>query len=514
MKKLIQKYDIAILLTILVISLSSLSWYNYYTQKNLLLEQMKSDSNDIVNSITAAMNKFYNIKTTINIQRLVSDISLNLEIFEFRYLDSSGVIRNSMFESEIGTIHKAESFAKTMQGDIPLGEFFFEVHDFVPVMVIYYPLSLNNDLIGIIDFSIDISEYSYVSDINKDFVLSRRQVDILNLLKAIKGSIFNTISISQNINLHDFLHNYVNSAENILEISLIDNKGVVTTSSHKEKIGTVVDIHTMPSSSTLVEIGEKLVYRIVTDKIYFSNKTDMQLSLVVDASPFANNRDRLLRNSITNSTIALIFALVIAYVIFRSAIRRSESEKLRLERLVKERTADIELLSKTDALTGLWNRGYLEEMSNMEFKRARRYNHNIYVLLIDLDYFKKVNDTYGHLAGDEVLREISKRIKNSIRETDFISRYGGEEIVVILTETSAKEAKQISEKILKIVAEKPVKFENIEIPITASIGLSSLNKNHDSYKDIFKEADEALYASKSSGRNRATCYSNLPSKLI
>ncbi len=508
---LFKKHDITILLIVLVLSLSALSWHNYYSQKNLLLEQMKSDSGDIVSSISAAIKKFYDIKETINIQQLVSQISLDLEIFEFRYLDSSGVIRNSMFEQEIGKISRSQSFVMTMQGDMPLGEFFFEEHDYVPVMAIYYPLYRNNDLIGIIDFSIDISEYSVVSEVNKDFALTRRQVDILNLLKAIEGSIYNTISIFESINLHDFLFNYVETAENILEISVIDDRGRVIVSSDPNMQGRIFDKLALQDSE-LIEVGDDMIYRIVTDQIEFSKIANGHLSLLVDATVFAKNKKALKRNSIINNIITMLFALIMATIIYRSAIQRSKNEQEKLRLLVQERTKEIELMSKIDSLTNLWNRRYLEEMLEIEFKRARRYKSQIYILLIDLDHFKKINDTYGHLAGDEVLKEVSMRIKSSLRETDFIGRYGGEELVVILPQTPEDEVSKIAQKIVDFIASKPVRFNDSLIHVTASIGVSRLRSTHTSYHDIFQEADEALYVSKREGRNRVTYYSILPVK--
>jgi len=500
-------YNIPILLFTLVFSLSGLSFYSYYTQKNILLKQMQSDAEDTASSITSAMNRFHDIKSTMRVQKLVSDISLGLEIFEFRYIEPDGVIRNSMFKEEIGHIHQGESFKQTIKGAMPLGKFFFETRDYVPVMAIYYPISMKGKLIGIIDLTVDISEYKdALSQHKPDFSLMRRQVDILNLLKAIEGSIRNSIEITSKTDFHDFLKKYVKSAKNILQISLVDQNRQVLISSNEAIVGTKLSKADFPPPA-IIDISGRLVYRMVIPNKAMVNTENEQLMLLIDATSYAKNEQQLLRTALLTTAIAILFALFIARTIYYSAIDRSRREKERLEKLVKERTHEIELLSKTDALTGLWNRGYLEETMQMEFKRARRYKHTIAILVVDLDFFKNINDTYGHLGGDEVLRNVSQRLGQCLRETDFVGRYGGEEIVVILSETTTEKALEIGHKICSTIASEPIDFGELIIEVTASIGIGILKPQHESVEEIFSEADDALYASKNNGRNRVTLYS-------
>ena len=501
----IKKHNIPILLTILVLTLSSLSFYNYNTQKNLLLEQMQSDAGDIVNSITAAMDRFHEIKATMNLQKLVNEVSFDLEIFDFRYLEPDGTIHNSMFKEEIGRIRDVKSFKQTMQGDMELGTFFYEERDFVPVMAIYYPIYLKGEVIGILDLSVDVSEYEEVEGNDTEFSLLRRQVDILNLLKSIRGSIQNSVAVFEETDLFDFLHNYVNSAENIVQISIVNTDGKVLLSNNNEIIGSTLDSDELWPPK-LIDVEGSPVYRMVTQNTSLGGSNNGQLLLLIDAAPYKKNEQRLLQTALMTSAIAVLFALFIARAIYFSAIEQSRQEKERLERLVKERTHEIELLSKTDALTGLWNRGYLEEMLDMEFKRARRYQHDIALLIVDLDHFKHVNDTYGHMAGDDVLRQTSGIIQNCLRETDFVGRYGGEEIVVILPETSLEAARAIGEEIREKIAEKPVTSEEHVIDVSASIGISDLRPEHEDQHAVFSEADQALYVSKEKGRNRVTLY--------
>ncbi len=499
------KYNTPILLLILVLSISYLSFFNYESQKKLLLTQMKSDAGDIVNSITAAMIRFQDIKSTMNLQTLVNNVSFGLEIFEFRYLEPDGIIRNSMFKEEIGNIYTAKSFKQTMQGEKNLKEFFFETRDYVDVMAIYYPIYRNKSLIGMIDLAVDVSEYKKIEGSQENFALLRRQVDIMNLLQAIEGSIANSLEIFEKTDVDRFLHAYVHSAENIVQISLIDVNNTIRISSHPEMIGKKLNMRELPPPE-LVNIEDRLIYRTVVKSGLLDKSKDTQLMLLIDASPYAQNEQQLLQTALVTSAIALFFALVIARAIYYSALERSRSEKERLEQLVKERTHEIEVLSKTDALTGLWNRGYLEEMLEMEFKRAKRYGHDISIMIIDLDFFKRINDTYGHMAGDEVLRHISKRISDCVRETDFVGRYGGEEILVILPQTSLDAAQNIAEGIRVTIAQQPVIFESYTIEVTTSIGMSHLRQEHTDYLTVFAEADKALYFAKEQGRNRVVVF--------
>ncbi len=498
-------YNIPIILLSLVIGIAYLSYYNYNSQKRLLLLQMEHNSQSIVSSVSAAIKRFDEIRSTVNLQKLMNDVSLELEIFEFRYLEPDAIIKNSMFTNEIGKMHKSKSFIETMQGDRNLKEFFFETRDYVDVMAIYYPIYKDDKLIGIIDLSVDISEYGVIENAYDSFSVLRRQVDILNLLKSIEGSISNSLTISKKTDMHDFLSTYVKSTDSIIQISLIDTKKKIFISSDKNITGkqlTTKDL--MPPS--LININGRLMYRTITDS---QLQEDVQLMLLLDASTYADHESQLLRTGLITTITALFFALFTSGTIYYSAMERSRQEKERLEHLVKERTKEIEELSKTDSLTGLWNRHCLEEALDMEFKRARRHEHDLTLLIVDLDHFKYVNDTYGHMAGDEVLREISQRISSCLRETDFLGRYGGEELVIILPLTSLSKASKVAGTILHTVSAKPVLFESKTIKVTTSIGMNSLRDSHSSISEVFAEADKALYNAKELGRNRVEVFNAL-----
>lgn len=161
-------------------------------------------------------------------------------------------------------------------------------------------------------------------------------------------------------------------------------------------------------------------------------------------------------------------------------------------------------LAVTDPLTNLFNRRYMEgQMAKLVQNAADRGKH-LSVLILDVDHFKAVNDTHGHDAGDEVLKELAVRIKDNIRSIDLACRVGGEEFVVVLPETNPQIAHSVAERLRRAVAAKPfsVPNQNMGLKVTASVGLASFKGNTDTEKKLFKRADQALYQAKEDGRNR------------
>ena len=161
-----------------------------------------------------------------------------------------------------------------------------------------------------------------------------------------------------------------------------------------------------------------------------------------------------------------------------------------------------EHLSITDGLTSLYNHRHFQEQLEVEVKRAQRYDLNLSLIMIDLDHFKKFNDSYGHLEGDTLLRKIAQILKSSLRETDFVARYGGEEFAVILPETNKEGASIAAERIRRTVSEQT--FGEVGAKMTISLGVASYPDDACLRADLIKEADDALYRAKKEGRNR-TC---------
>ncbi len=168
-----------------------------------------------------------------------------------------------------------------------------------------------------------------------------------------------------------------------------------------------------------------------------------------------------------------------------------------------ERTnAQLKQLSQIDGLTGLFNRSTWEAFLHTEFERHNRYGSEAALVMLDIDHFKPVNDTHGHQAGDEVIRQISGLIKFNLRQPDIAGRYGGEEFAVILPETDLAGAECFAERIRAVVEQQPVQCADKPLEVTVSLGVAPLDTQCSSADDWLKAADEALYTAKEQGRNQ------------
>lgn len=506
----VKKHNIVIQLLLLCVVMTGLSLYSMFAQRALLLQQMQRDSQDVAHSINAAIARFQAVKATMSLQKLVHDISFGLEIFEFRFIDKNGIVLNSMFGDELNKKYNRQSFLDAMNDPAKMNAFYFDERDFTPVMAITYPVTVSREIVGYIDLSLEISEYDHIKGQKPSFAIERRQVDIRNLLTAMTGSIRNSIEIFKTAEINDFLNGYVKTTKNVRQISLADSQGKVLMSSSRESVGGQESrIPSISSEGELIEQGGESVYRLAIPTTQFGGASG-NLLLVLDATPYSANEKRLITVWAVTGFLTMMMALFIAYSIYSYNLDQARKENRRLEQMVAERTREIEILSNTDGLTGLWNRRYLEEILDRECQRAKRYGHELTILMLDLDHFKHVNDTYGHRGGDEVLRESARRVKTALRQTDFVGRYGGEEIVVVLTDTNRENALTVAEKICRTIADTPVNFEGQQIPVTTSIGASAMVSANESVHDILERADAALYHSKRDGRNRVTVIDGPP----
>lgn len=164
-------------------------------------------------------------------------------------------------------------------------------------------------------------------------------------------------------------------------------------------------------------------------------------------------------------------------------------------------------LMLTDHLTGLYNQSHFLELAGQELRRARRYEHAFSLLLIDIDHFREVNETFGHSAGDVVLKGVSELLRNNLREVDILGRYGGEEFVLLLPETGLNEALGVAGRLLYTLRATPIETHAGEVNVTVSIGISGQVGSEELTLDrLLDRADRALYQSKKNGRNRVTVW--------
>jgi len=199
--------------------------------------------------------------------------------------------------------------------------------------------------------------------------------------------------------------------------------------------------------------------------------------------------------------ISLVISLVMWHQYTRTVLLRRQLSQSNEALLEKQK--ELEVLAQRDALTGLYNRRQFTSLAEMELAREPCQSGGIGLLMVDLDFFKRINDQYGHPGGDEVLRQVATLLTEGVRTTDLLGRLGGEEFIVLLPQTSLAKALEIAEKLRAALAEKPLKVANIELPVTASFGATWLSENQPGMlQALYSAADQALYYAKHGGRNR------------
>jgi diguanylate cyclase (GGDEF)-like protein len=173
-----------------------------------------------------------------------------------------------------------------------------------------------------------------------------------------------------------------------------------------------------------------------------------------------------------------------------------------MKKIVEERTHELEQLSNTDPLTKIANRRALFERGNSEFARVQRTKSKLALIMIDCDLFKNINDKFGHLFGDEVLKNICKVCNKEIRSIDFFGRYGGEEFIILLPDSELSGAIQTAKRIQRSLANNCTTFEGKNVYVTVSIGICTVSDKHEKFEHLINDADIAMYQAKKNGRNR------------
>lgn len=206
-----------------------------------------------------------------------------------------------------------------------------------------------------------------------------------------------------------------------------------------------------------------------------------------------------------NGLVAVVLAWAVSVVLWRNFTRLqlSQQQLAVVNAELQVRQKELQRLTRLDGLTGLYNRNTFVELTRLELARAQRQGSATSILLLDLDLFKHVNDTWGHPAGDAVLKNVSAVVNNSVRSTDLVGRLGGEEFIILLPNTPIDAARWLAEKVRASVERSPTAWNNGQIHSTVSIGVASTTavENRD-FDHLYSSADQALYSAKEKGRNR------------
>ena len=216
-----------------------------------------------------------------------------------------------------------------------------------------------------------------------------------------------------------------------------------------------------------------------------------------DASLLLSNR--------FNGLAAVVMAWALSVLLWRkfTLITRQQTllEKINADLEIKQR--ELQRLTRLDGLTGLYNRSTFAELTRQELARAQRQGSATSILLLDLDLFKRVNDTWGHPAGDAVLKNVATVAINAVRATDLVGRLGGEEFIILLPNTSLEAARRLAEKLRAQVQQSPTPWDAARITTTVSIGVASTTATEQrDFDHLYSTADKALYSAKALGRNR------------
>ncbi len=201
-------------------------------------------------------------------------------------------------------------------------------------------------------------------------------------------------------------------------------------------------------------------------------------------------------------SLMVILIAIPATIILSRAIHESRMEIITAHDELEDSVKKLYELSISDNLTNAYNRRYFFEASENLIAIATREQNQASLIMLDIDHFKRINDTYGHQAGDFILINLAREIRNALRDSDILARIGGEEFSIFLNHTSLQGARVVAEKIRSVIENKTFEYESNRIQVTVSIGISELNSRNTTADHLYKESDRKLYAAKASGRNR------------
>lgn len=262
----------------------------------------------------------------------------------------------------------------------------------------------------------------------------------------------------------------------------------------------------------LYDVTKEICKSLDADKVFVNFKEELSKYIVIGDCKFLKDASSLPEYNGYTAVPLMISDNPIGYLI---AVGVKEEDKatfqvLSLQFILGIKRAllyqQVQELAVTDSLTQAFSRRYFLDRFNEEIGRAKNFGHIFSCLMIDIDHFKNYNDCYGHLVGDAILKELSRVIKENIRQIDLMGRYGGEEFSIILSETDKDLAKLAAERIRQAIEGKSIKVYDEELKVTVSIGVSTYPQDGKGIDRLIDKADSALYKAKQAGRNKVCLY--------
>ena len=364
----------------------------------------------------------------------------------------------------------------------------------------------------------------YKTDKQNNLLINTKKLPVLYSTEAVLNW-YNTDSLKRNSTF-----NYVSFKDVFLSMEALKNneKPVLAPDYFKDKIvllgfnaDSLADLKTVPVAKLIpgVEIYATFLGNAIDNSLI--KKTDKAYSLVISAILFLLTMLLVFRIKSSLINIISVISLGIVYIWLCFAAMKmfylwlpivipiisifiAYSVTIAIKYFFK--SVDYEQMYKLaiyDALTGLYNHRFFQDQMRINYETCKRYGGNFSLIIIDIDKFKNFNDTYGHQVGDAVLRQVSQLLKSSLRKPDIICRYGGEEITIILPNTSNKNAHALAEKLCKSVASHDFQVtKDLTVNVTISLGVSTYPDSAKTIEDIIKAADKILYNAKETGRNK------------
>jgi diguanylate cyclase (GGDEF)-like protein len=399
----------------------------------------------------------------------------NLEIMHFHTADNHSLLRLHRPDTFGDDLSKLRPMIKKCNdtGKIQVG---LEVGKYGISYRIALPIKDENayNHLGVLEFGIK-AEY-IVAALKKQF-----DIDSAMLLQSKNLRTFFTYSPKRD----DFIR--------------VDGMVVYTTT--LKNIINKVDIPTVRKNYELLSCNgsERLVFQ-GADLKNFNHEAIGHIILIKDMGFYTRKIDTL---RVLSISLAL-FLLLVSYVILKYSYRRFTRKIDLFQQRLLQKNKTLTKLSSVDHLTKASNRRKIEDILYSEYKILKRYGRNLSLILLDVDDFKHINDTYGHNIGDKVLRMLSKLIASSIRESDFFGRWGGEEFLIVVPNTGADNATLLADKLRRVIANHP--FDALD-GVTCSFGVAECGAEIP-VKTSIKHADDALYQAKAEGKNRVVTWDN------
>ena len=471
-------YRIIIVITSLLVILSmSISGINYVVSLKNAQSHLKNQSlplslDNIYSSIQKNIIEPYLVSSMMANDTFVHDWLNHEESNQYkiiRYLES---IKNkyNMFNTFLVSdrtkkYYTPKGFMEKVKNDNPTNEWYFKFKN-IPnhhEINLDFNKNMSNEMMMFINYKIFDSQYHYI------------------------GATGVAIQISY---IDEMLKNF--RVNHKFQVTFFDKNGkVVLAERNFNKTKNLNNDSVLKKYKDLIlsKTGNAFEYKKDGEKYIVQTKyiPELELYLMVKANlnDFIKDVQKMFY---LNLFISIMITVLIAYIVFY---------------VIRKYSSKLEYLSKYDSLTSLSNRGHFEENFQKEIDLSKRKRQDIGLLFIDIDNFKDINDTQGHQKGDLVLQEVALILKNTIRGTDLITRWGGEEFVIVLLNSSLQNSKNISEKLRTNIEKSDILHKLISEKVTISIGLTMLQET-DTLAKVISRADEAMYLSKNNGKNQLT----------